>query len=210
MTFAQLDIRVARITNASLFPKARKPAYKLTLDFGSFERQSSAQLTFAYVDPALLVGRYAVAVVNFPSRNIAGFLSEALTLGFYKDEKSVLLLQPKAHTVDLRGLKVGLWDTEFVCPVAPSETTIDAFLPLKIVTGFMRCANVNDGADKTTSCNKVNIGTEDLLVPSYPCMNGEQVVVLVQDQPALLCCYVNGAPVFLEADVDVPPGSQLY
>jgi tRNA-binding protein len=81
--FTRVDMRVGRIVEALPFPEARKPSYRLRIDFGPDlgERVSSAQLTVTYPDPAALVGRQVVAVVNFPPRRIAGFASEVLVLG---------------------------------------------------------------------------------------------------------------------------------
>lgn len=78
----RLDIRVGRVLEARPLEGARRPAYRLRLDFGAAgERQSSAQLTRTYPDPAALVGRLVVAVVNLPPRRVAGFVSEVLVLG---------------------------------------------------------------------------------------------------------------------------------
>lgn len=78
----RLDLRVGRIVAAEPLAGARRPAYKLRLDFGpAGERQSSAQLTVSYPDPSELVGRLVVAVVNLPPRRVAGFRSEVLVLG---------------------------------------------------------------------------------------------------------------------------------
>jgi tRNA-binding protein len=81
--FDRVEMRVGRILEARPFPEARKPAYRLRIDFGPVlgERMSSAQLTRTYPDPAALVGRQVVAVLNFPPRRIAGFVSEVLVLG---------------------------------------------------------------------------------------------------------------------------------
>jgi len=80
--FGRIDMRVCRILSVEAFPAARKPAYRLTLDFGPGGiRRSSAQLPPTYPDPQTLVGRLAVGVVNFAPRNIAGFESEVLVLG---------------------------------------------------------------------------------------------------------------------------------
>ena len=80
--FHRIDMRVGRIVAAEPFPAARKPAYRLTIDFGpGGVKRSSAQLPPTYPDPEVLVGRLIVAVVNFAPRNIAGFQSEVLVLG---------------------------------------------------------------------------------------------------------------------------------
>jgi len=81
--FDRVEMRVGRIVEALPFPEARKPSYRLRIDFGPElgERVSSAQLTDTYPEPSRLVGRQVVAVVNFPPRRIAGFASEVLVLG---------------------------------------------------------------------------------------------------------------------------------
>ena len=97
--FTLVDMRVGRIIEALPFPEARKPSYRLRIDFGPQvgERVSSAQLTFTYPDPASLVGRQVVAVVNLPPRRIAGFDSQVLVLGAMGEEADrdqVWLLRP--------------------------------------------------------------------------------------------------------------------
>src|SRR6478609_6286893 len=94
--FQTLDLRVGRVLEASVSPKARKPSYVVRVDFGGELgiRTSSAQLTVHYT-PEALVGRLVVAAVNLGSRNIAGVLSEVLILGLPDPEGAVVLLQPE-------------------------------------------------------------------------------------------------------------------
>lgn len=94
--FARVDMRIGRVMEVRPFPEARKPSYRLRIDFGPElgERDSSAQLTVTYPDPAALVGRQVVAVVNFPPRRIAGFSSQVLVLGAMGDDGEVWLLEP--------------------------------------------------------------------------------------------------------------------
>ena len=101
--FEKVDVRGGRIVAAEPFPEARKPAYKLTIDFGSEigARRSSAQLTVHYT-PEALVGRLVLAVVNFAPRQIGPFMSEVLTLGVPDDAGAVVLIRPD-HEVPLGG-----------------------------------------------------------------------------------------------------------
>lgn len=93
--FEQLEMRVGRVIAVEPFPEARKPAYKLEIDFGPLgSRRSSAQLTRLY-RPDDLVGRLVIAVVNFPPRRVAGFVSEVLVLGVPDAENRVALLAPE-------------------------------------------------------------------------------------------------------------------
>ena len=93
--FAALDLRVGRVVEAADFPRARKPAYRLTIDFGPLGvRRSSAQLTALYTKDKL-VGRLVVAVVNFPPRQIGPFVSEVLVLGAPDEAGNVVLLAPE-------------------------------------------------------------------------------------------------------------------
>jgi tRNA-binding protein len=94
--FERIDIRVGRIVRAEAFPEARKPAFKLWIDFGEplGTRTSSAQLTVHY-QPSDLAGRLVLAVVNFPPRQIGPFLSEVLTLGVPDAQGAVVLVMPE-------------------------------------------------------------------------------------------------------------------
>jgi tRNA-binding protein len=90
--FEQVEMRVGSIVSAEDFPKAKKPAYQLTIDFGEFGvKRSSAQITGLYTKESL-VGRQVVAVTNFPPRQIADFLSEVLVLGVADEAGEVILL----------------------------------------------------------------------------------------------------------------------
>ena len=93
--FAKVDIRVGRIVAAEEFPQAKKPAYKLRIDFGSEIglKNSSAQIT-KYYNPPDLIGRLVLAVVNFPPRQIATLFSEVLTLGVILGEGDICLVHP--------------------------------------------------------------------------------------------------------------------
>ena len=94
--FVKLDIRVGTIINAEDFPKAKRPAYKLTIDFGNELgiKKSSAQITEQYKKEDL-IGMQIMAVVNFPPRQVADFMSEVLVLGTYSDAGVVLITPQK-------------------------------------------------------------------------------------------------------------------
>lgn len=104
--FEKLDIRVGTIISAEDFPKAKNPAYQLRIDFGNMGvKKSSAQITSLYSKEDL-VGQQIIAVVNFPPKQIANFISECLVLGIYgENKKDVTLLSPSSPVKD--GLKIG-------------------------------------------------------------------------------------------------------
>jgi tRNA-binding protein len=103
--FEKVDMRVGMIVDAQEFPEARRPAYKLWIDFGPLGvKRSSAQITRHY-RTAELVGRLVVAVVNFPPKHIGPFVSEVLVLGAYDEAGEVILLHPD-HAVS-PGSKIG-------------------------------------------------------------------------------------------------------
>jgi tRNA-binding protein len=99
--FIKVDLRVGRIVSAEPFPEARKPAYKLVVDFGPEigTRKSSAQITALY-KPTDLVGKLVVAVINFPPKQIGPFISECLVTGFHNANGAVTLCMPD-HEVPL-------------------------------------------------------------------------------------------------------------
>jgi tRNA-binding protein len=93
--FLAVDVRAGTVVSAEPFPEARKPAFRLEIDFGSVigRKRSSAQLTQHY-EIATLIGRQVAAVVNFPPRQIGKFMSEVLVLGFPDEQGNVVLVSP--------------------------------------------------------------------------------------------------------------------
>lgn len=97
--FERVDLRVGTVTQAEAFPEANKPAYKLTVDFGEEIglRRSSAQIVDHY-EPASLIGKQVVGVVNFARKQIGPFMSECLIAGFVQNDGSVILAVPDLAT----------------------------------------------------------------------------------------------------------------
>lgn len=104
--FEQVELRIGTITHVADFPEARKPAYKLTIDFGEGIgiRKSSAQITYHYSKEEL-VGKQIVGVVNFPRKQIGPFMSECLVTGFYDSNGEVVLALPDKKVAN--GSKLG-------------------------------------------------------------------------------------------------------
>ena len=104
--FEKIDMRVGTVIEVNDFPAARKPAYQLTIDFGEEVgiKKSSAQITVHYKKEDLL-NRQVIAVINFPPKQIASFISECLVLGVYDENKDVILLTPEKLSGN--GYKIG-------------------------------------------------------------------------------------------------------
>jgi tRNA-binding protein len=103
--FDKLDMRVGTILEVSDFEKANKPAFQLRIDFGILGvKNSSAQITALY-DKETLIGKQVIAVINFPPKQIANFISECLVLGVYNSNREVVLLQPSFPVAN--GDKIG-------------------------------------------------------------------------------------------------------
>jgi tRNA-binding protein len=104
--FEKVDMRVGTVVEVLDFPKAKKPAYRLSIDFGEpiGIKRSSAQITKHYLKEDLM-NRQVIAVVNFPPKKIADFISECLVLGIYDENNDVIILQPERNTGN--GQKIG-------------------------------------------------------------------------------------------------------
>ena len=103
--FEKVDMRVGVVTDAEEFPEARRPAYRLRIDFGPLGvKRASAQITNHY-RPSELIGRRVIAVVNFPPKQVGPFVSEVLVLGAYNEAGEVILLHPDKPVAP--GSKIG-------------------------------------------------------------------------------------------------------
>lgn len=104
--FEKIDMRVGQVISIEDFPKARKPAYKMQIDFGPEIgiKRSSAQVTHHYTKESLL-NKQVIAVVNFPPKQIGNFISECLVMGIYDENNNVILLQPERPVSN--GQKIG-------------------------------------------------------------------------------------------------------
>jgi tRNA-binding protein len=103
--FEKVDMRIGVVTDAQPFPEARRPAYRLWIDFGPLGvKRASAQITDHY-RPSELIGRHVIAVVNFPPKQIGPFVSEVLVLGAYNAAGEVILLHPDKPVAP--GSKIG-------------------------------------------------------------------------------------------------------
>ena len=95
--FRKVDIRVGKVLAAEDFPEARNPSYRLTIDFGPLGVKRSSAAVRPWYTKSDLVGRHVLAVVNFPPKQIANFLSEVLVLGAVQPDGEVVLLRPDAE-----------------------------------------------------------------------------------------------------------------
>ncbi len=103
--FEKIDIRLGTVIKAQEFIGARKPAYKLEIDFGELGiKRSSAQITKKYTLKEL-IGQQVIAIINFPVKQIANFFSECLVLGIYDEAGDVILVKPEKKASN--GLKIG-------------------------------------------------------------------------------------------------------
>jgi len=103
--FQKVDMRIGTIVSAENFKEAKKPAYKLVVDFGKFgKRKTSAQITKRY-NPENLIGKQVVAVINFPLKQIANIMSECLILGAVGNDNDIILIKPESKAEN--GLKIG-------------------------------------------------------------------------------------------------------
>ena len=103
--FEKIDIRLGTILDVFPFPEAKKPAFQLKIDFGELGiLRSSAQITHHYSREEL-INRQIIAVINFPKKQIANFMSDCLVLGVYDESNQVVLLHPDKHLKN--GLKIG-------------------------------------------------------------------------------------------------------
>lgn len=103
--FTKIEMRVGTIIQAEVFKEARNPAYKLVVDFGEYgTRKTSAQITDLY-KPENLMGKQVIAVINFPPKQIATFMSECLVLGTIGENHVITLLTPEQETAN--GLRIG-------------------------------------------------------------------------------------------------------
>ena len=103
--FMKVEMRVGTIVSAEIFKEARKPAYKMIIDFGEYgKRKTSAQITKRY-EPEAIIGKQVIAVLNFPPKQIANIMSECLVLGGVEENNDVILIQPERKVKN--GTRVG-------------------------------------------------------------------------------------------------------
>lgn len=103
--FEKIEMRVGTIIEVKDFPNAKKPAYQLTVDFGTIGiKKSSVQIAHFYTKD-ILFNKQVIAVINFPVKQIANFFSECLVLGIYDEDNNVVLLQPERKVSN--GMKIG-------------------------------------------------------------------------------------------------------
>lgn len=208
LMFEAIDLRIGRIISAIPLAEARKPAYRLEVDCGPNigVKASSAQLTFGYPDPSLLLNRLVVAVVNLPPRKVAGFKSEVLVTGFYANERAVFILKPAAEVQV--GSKVGLClQNKVVSSFEPLSLSIsiEQFVKCKMILGRV----VNSDAEHCV----VDCGNEFGRIECVGRLPLETIVTIVQKEDGkgaiMAVPDVEGRPVHLTCDGKVPMGTLL-
>jgi tRNA-binding protein len=183
--FERVEMRVGRILAAEPFPDARKPAYRLRIDFGPQvgARATSAQLTVTYPERAALVGRQVVAVINFPPRRIAGFESEVLVLGAMRPDGAVVAM-------------VGGRDydeSEFNRAVSALRQPGSAFKLFTYYAALM-----------------AGVSLDDRIVDAPVDIDGERLGAPITRPGAVLCIGLNYVAHAAESGVDTPEHPVLF
>lgn len=203
--FQKLELRIGFILQANPLPKARKPAYQLSIDFGPVGTlKSSAQITKFY-QPNTLIGHAVVAVTNFPPKQIGHLISQALVTGFESiHERAIRLAIPKDQVPGLLGMRVGLLleDGSFSASEGKEEKiTFDTFVALNIKMGQVYGDSIDIGSEKVQLAHRPSsVGT------------GDRIIVYVLEKAFILgVMHINGSfiPLTVDHSEDVEIGEVL-